>query len=425
MNEVMLIPRLRFKEFSDKWEMMRMGNIIDFQSGNAFKSFKMSNSFGKHQLIKMSNVYKNELRLDRNPSFWDNLQEKNKKFLLNKGDTVLTLTGTVGKKDYGYSINIPANNKYLLNQRLVRLRRIKGLSVNSFINYTLKTDKFLYNFFNESKGGTGNQTNVGIDDIKNIKTAFPKFLEQQKIAAFLASVDEKITQLQEKKTLLEQYKKGVMQQIFSQELRFKNDDGSNYADWEEKKLGDIGTFQTSSVDKLLKEDEKEVFLVNYMNVYRHEEINSSTIKNLNIVTAKDTQIVSNNLKKGDILFTPSSETTTDIGHSVVIFEDLENTLYSYHLLRFRPKIKIDILYSHYFCNNQKVLKQLSRLANGSTRFTISTGNFSKVLVELPSLEEQTKIANFLSAIDTKIEFVHTQLEDTQQFKKGLLQQMFV
>ena len=77
------------------------------------------------------------------------------------------------------------------------------------------------------------------------------------------------------------------------------------------------------------------------------------------------------------------------------------------------------------CNVSSVLKQISRYATGSTRFTISVSSFSKIVIQLPSLEEQKKIANFLSSLDNKIELVSTQIENTKAFKKGLLQQMFV
>jgi type I restriction enzyme S subunit len=162
-----------------------------------------------------------------------------------------------------------------------------------------------------------------------------------------------------------------------------------------------------------------------MNVYRHENVNNESIKTFQIVTAKDKQIESCSLKRGDILFTPSSETPDDIGHSVVIFEDIKNAVFSYHLMRFRPNIEIDILYSHYFCNIPEVLAQLSKLATGSTRFTISVGSFSSVIIKLPSLGEQTKIANFLSSIDEKLNNCQAQITNVETWKKGLLQKMFV
>lgn len=215
-----------------------------------------------------------------------------------------------------------------------------------------------------------------------------------------------------------------MDKNINPKLRFKKDDWTNFWDWEEKELGDIWFFQTSSVDKLSKDWEEKVYLVNYMNVYRHESINNLTKNNLQVVTAKDSQILSNNLKKWDILFTPSSETPEDIWHSVVIFEDLDNCVYSYHLMRFRPKIKLNILYSHYFCNTSKVLSQLSMLSTWSTRFTISVKSFSSIKINLPTLQEQEKIAKFLSNIDKNINLLKEEKKQIQTYKKGIMQKIF-
>ena len=294
-----------------------------------------------------------------------------------------------------------------------------------WLSYALITPRMRFDISSIGTGTSGSMKNISKPNFLNLSVTVPQIEEQQKIADFLTTVDDKIQQLTRKKSLLEDYKKGIVQQIFSQQIRFKADDGSEFPEWEEKVLGEVGTFQTSSVDKLSRDNEQQVFLVNYMNVYRHESISQSSRSKLQVVTANDNQVKKSDLKKGDILFTPSSETPIDIGHSVVIFEDLENTVYSYHLMRFRPKVELDIRYSHYFCNIIPVLKQLSSYATGSTRFTISVGNFSKVIVPLPSLKEQQKIADFLLALDTKIEQVNTQQQQTKTFKKGLLQKMFV
>lgn len=194
-------------------------------------------------------------------------------------------------------------------------------------------------------------------------------------------------------------------------------------DWEVKKLGQIGVFQTSSIDKTIKFNEDLVFLLNYMNVYKHETINNKSAQNFPVVSAKQSQIQSCNLKKGDILFTPSSETPNDIGHSSAVFEDLQNTVFSYHLIRFRPRITLDILYSHYFCNNQSVLCQFTKYATGSTRFTISIKTFSNIIIPIPPLPEQQKIASILSIWDEAISKQKSLVEQTKKRNQGLAQQL--
>jgi type I restriction enzyme S subunit len=331
------------------------------------------------------------------------------------GDFIISLRSFQGGIEYSNFKGI-CSPAYIILRPFIVVDRM-------FFKYYFKTFKYIQHL-NSKLEGIRDGKMISYKYFSEIAMPFPTLPEQTRIASFFTVLDKKITELKQKKNLLEQYKKGVMQKLFSQELRFKDENGKEFPKWEKKKLGEIGTFQTSSVDKLYVEGEREVFLVNYMNVYKHENLNSETIKKLQVVTAKDSQIVSSDLKKGDILFTPSSETPSDIGHSVVIFEDLDNCVYSYHLMRFRPTTKIDLLYSHYFCNIPTVLNQFSKLATGSTRFTISVKSFSSIEISLPSQSEQTKIAIFLSAIDDKINRTENQLQQTQQYKKGLLQKMF-
>ncbi|WP_201340811.1 restriction endonuclease subunit S [Abyssogena phaseoliformis symbiont] len=211
-----------------------------------------------------------------------------------------------------------------------------------------------------------------------------------------------------------------MQQLLTAKTRF-----SEFSDdWKLVKLGDIGKFKTNSVNKKIVKGEKLIKLVNYMNVYKHENINNLSVENLMTVSANKIQLNSSNLRKNDMLFTPSCETPDDIGRSIVIFEDLENTLYSYHLMRFGLKLKLNIIYSHYFCNTYYILKQISRVATGSTRFTISINDFSQVLVKLPpSTKEQQKIAQVLSLADDEITKLQTESALFKTQKKGLMQKL--
>ena len=409
------IPQLRFSEFSNNWQKKRLDEVSEINRGKS-KHRPRNAKFlygGKYPFVQTGDIRGASLYLD---SYTQTYSEKGlaQSKLWDEGTLCITIAANIAETTI-------LKIKACFPDSIIGLIPYKEKTIVLFLKYQF--DKFKIDIQKLSEGIA--QSNLNKEKLSKIEFLFPKLPEQQKIASFLTAVDTKIAKLTNKKELLEKYKKGVMQQIFNQEIRFKDDDGNFYPNWKVKLLGDIGSFQTSSVDKLSKDNQEEIHLVNYMNVYRHEEINNKTIEELQVVTAKENQIKSSNLLKGDILFTPSSETPTDIGHSVVIFEDINNAVYSYHLMRFRPKIEIDILYSHYFCNTTNVLKQLSRFATGSTRFTISVGNFSKVKVKLPCIEEQTKIANFLSSIDAKIDQVAYQLEKTKIFKKGLLQQLFV
>lgn len=390
MTTKLKIPKIRFKEFSWEWEEKRLWDLLSIWSWRDYKhlhQWEYPVYWTWWYMLSVSDyLYDWE-----SVCIWRKWTIDKPRFLTGKFWTVDTLFYT-----------------------------------HSFIESFPKYVFYLFNNINWQEYNEASWVpSLSKSTLNNIKLNLPSLPEQQKIASFLSSVDEKIEKIKEKKKNLEEYKKWVMQKIFSQEIRFKDENWEEFGEWEEKKLGEIWDFQTSSIDKISRDWEKEVYLVNYMNVYRHESINNLNKDKLHIVTAKDSQILSNNLKKWDILFTPSSETPDDIWHSVVIFEDLENCVYSYHLMRFRPKIQLNILYSHYFCNIPEVLNQLAKLSTWSTRFTISVKSFSSIEVKLPTLQEQEKIADFLFRIDGKIEKVSDELEKVEEFKKGLLQGMFV
>jgi type I restriction enzyme S subunit len=430
-----LVPALRFKEFDGEWDLKRLASSIEIVAGYAFKSTEMENTPSTYQIIKMSNVYKSKLQLDRSPSYWEKIDKKQAKFLLRKKDILLTLTGTVGKKDYGYSIVIPENNKFLLNQRLVYLRYIENVSDGDFINNLIKTSRFFYFFFNESKGGTGNQTNVGIEDLKNIKLSFPALPEQQKIASFLSAVDEKIQQLTKKKSLLEQYKKGVMQQLFpstgsgqrSGQLRFKparpaggdenlsadRHDGNPYPEWKEKKISQV---VTEVNERTIENNQFEVLSSTKSGIvlqseYFNKQVASSDSSNYKIV------------RKGMFSYRSMSDTGS---FTFNIQNVIEIGIVSPAYPVFKVNENQSAFYLYLTLNNSSHFKsQLLAMMEGGTRLALGFSKFKKMIVHLPSFEEQQKIATYLSSIDTKIEAVNTQITQTQTFKKGLLQQMFV
>ena len=416
-------PSLRFKEFSDEWEEKKLGEIGDLKTSSVDKLIRENENIVN--LVNYMDVYKHKSINSSNVNKLMRVSAKENQILgnsLKRGDILFTPSSET-PDDIGHSIVIFEDlPNTLYSYHLIRFRPVEKMDIgyeHYFCNH-LKVLKQLSKF---ATGAT--RYTISIKDFEKVKINIPSIQEQNKIAAFLSLVDKRIELQEEKINKLELYKKGLMQKIFNQEIRFKDDSENNYPEWEEKELGEIGFFKTSSVDKLIRGNENIVNLVNYMDVYKHKSINSSNVDNLMRVSAKENQILGNSLKRGDILFTPSSETPDDIGHSIVIFEDLPNTLYSYHLIRFRPVEKMDIGYEHYFCNHLKVLKQLSKFATGATRYTISIKDFEKVKINIPVIQEQRKISSLLSLLDLKTQKEQLKHQQLNNLKKGLLQQIFV
>ena len=182
------VPNLRYYH-SDKLSKVKLGNICSITGGYAFDSRKMK-SKGEYQIIKMGNLYNGVLDLTRNPSFIDNPTKKELEYLIHKNDILITLTGTVNKKDYGYTVQLNNPNNLLLNQRCAL---IKPLNINEkYLFYLLNSNNFFKQFYASSTGGTGNQTNVSINDMLNFNMYIANEKNQIIISEFLNKIDQRI-----------------------------------------------------------------------------------------------------------------------------------------------------------------------------------------------------------------------------------------
>jgi len=286
------------------------------------------------------------------------------------------------------------------------------------LSYALETD-----FVKRQKRvlGQGNSVvHIYSSDLSKVKIPLPPLPEQRAIAQVLSTADAAIHTTEKLIAQKELRKKWLMQQLLNGKKRLNGFEG----EWKRIMLGDIGEIKTSSVDKVFLEEERIVNLVNYMDVYKNRFITPEF--ECKKTSANEREINTFNLRKGDILFTPSSETPDDIGHSAVVTADLENTVYSYHLVRFRLFQETTLSYNFraYVFNNQNILSEFSRRATGSTRFTISKSDFEEIETKIPPThEEQTAIAQVLQAADKEISLLKTKAEKLRDQKKGLMQQL--
>lgn len=431
------VPQLRFPEFEGEWEKKKLGEVFSIFNGYAFAS---NESVENGTLwVKIADVGIQEMKKD-NLSFLPlEFKEKHSKFLLKKGDYVVALTRPIlsGKLKIACIDNFFDNS--LLNQRV---GKIETKNSNSFIYCYLQKDELIKSIENNIAGS--DPPNLSPSEINSIELVLPTLPEQTKIATFLTAVDEKLNALKKKKAHLDVYKKGVMQKLFpstgsgqSQEVRFKitNEKGEivEPPDWEVKRLGEVYCFlvtnsfsrenlnyETGSVKNIHYGDihtkYSTLFNISKEDVpYINQEINLSRISNENYC------------KEGDVIFADASEDLNDVGKSIEIIKlNGEKVLSGLHTLLARPvHSNLSIGFGGYLFKSENIRLQIQKEAQGSKVLSISASRLSNIEISIPCLEEQTKIANFLSAIDEKINHTQSQIEKTEVWKKGLLQKMFV
>ncbi|MDT8413022.1 MAG: restriction endonuclease subunit S [Vicingaceae bacterium] len=387
MSKQTNIPKLRFSEFSGEWEEKPFKDIVKINQG---LQIAISERLTEKQEGTMFYITNEFLRTNSDKKYF--IKDAPKSVICEKDDILMTRTGNTGK----VVTNVEGafhNNffKIAYPKTIVKEYLVNFLNLSSTQNYILRL------------AGTSTIPDLNHSDFYKIKFTFPQKEEQTQIATFLTAVDSKIELLQKKKQGLEQYKKGVMQQIFSQKLRFKDDKGNNYPDWEEKKISEIFKVTRGQVLAATKVKNSSENDFKYP-VYSSQTLNDGLMGYFN-----------------EYLFENAITWTTDGANAGVT---------KYRKGKFYCTNVCGVLLSGEGYANQMIAELLNTI---TTRHVSYVGNpklmnnvMSGIKITIPkSIEEQTKIANFLCAIDDRIGLVNTQLENTQQFKKGLLQQMFV
>lgn len=402
------IPKLRFPDFSDAWEMKKLKDKISYIKGFAFQSVFYTSS--GIRIVRVSDLGADNIKHDNQKIYIDQVQAIGlDKYLINKNDIIIT---TVGSKPellesaVGRGIFVNEENEGFLNQNLLKINA-QSTYENGFLFGYINSKKYI-SHIKEIQRGNANQSNITVVDLFDYEVFFPTLPEQQKIATFLSTVDEKNNALKKKKSLLEAYKKGVMQKLFSQQIRFKDDAGNDFGDWEVKTLGEIAKINPKA-EKL-------------PNSFIYIDLESVDKGRLNIkerIFLSDAPSRAQRLvKKDDILFQmvrpyqknnfyfniDETDYVASTGYAQIRTDEDSNFIYQF-------------LHTDEFVNN--VLERCT----GTGYPAINSTDLSNI--EIPCKKEQTKIANFLTVIDEKINKVDAQIKQTELWKKGLLQQMFV
>lgn len=375
-----MTPQLRFPEFTDEWQVKKLGDLLKIGSGRDYKHLETGNIpvYGTGGLM----LYVNDYLYD------------------------------------GKSIGI--GRKGTIDQP--QLLTGKFWTVDTLFytyDHTASAPEFLYAIFQKVNWQKWNEASgvpsLSKTTIENIKVAVPKELEQEKIAEFLAAVDERIAAGEKKLELLKKYKKGVMQKIFTQAIRFKDEEGNHYSEWEEKNIGDIMTERNTQAPK--SSDYPLMAFVAYKGVapkgdrYNREFL----VGNSDGKKYKKTEY-------GDFIYSSNNLETGSIGLNLYGSASI-SPVYSI----FQISNSCDPKFLGSYMLRKRFVYEMTRYRQGVVygQWRIHESDFLKIKERIPSLEEQQKIATFLTALDTKIAAEQTRLTAAKQWKRGLLQRMFV
>ena len=305
----------------------------------------------------------------------------------------------------------------LVSHRFPTYRFDRSQVTSEYFEYVIEDRRFRQNLELISPGGAGRNRVLSKSAFLEIKHSFPHVVEQQKIAAFLGAVDAKIGQLTRKKALLEDYKKGCMQQLFTQKLRFKDDNGNDFPDWEDKKLGEIASFSKGKgISKADIQPNGKNLCIRYGELYtQYHEYIAEVASHTDMPTKR--AVLS---RKNDVLMPTSDVTPNGLATASAI--DIEGVILGGDILIIRSEEILNRFFAYYVAANKP---KIMRLVTGVTVYHIYGSDLATLHLAFPHPDEQQKIADFLSAIDAKISLVANELRAAQDFKKGLLQQMFV
>ena len=294
-------------------------------------------------------------------------------------------------------------------------------NINSdFLEKYFDSDKWYKEIYMIAVEGARNHglLNISVDDFFSSIHKFPSLPEQEKIASFLTLIDKKIEKQKELIELLKKYKRGLLSQIFSQKLRFKDKNGNNYPDWEEKTLGEVTNNISYGLNATAKKyDGKNKYI-------RITDIDEPTGKynKIDIVSPDCDLSDEYKLKINDLLFARTGAST---GKTYLYDENDGEMYFAGFLIKFSIKEEYCSDFVFYITQTYNYKKWVSIMSARSGQPGINAKEYSKYKFFCPVLEEQVKISNIISKLDNIIEKENLQLNLYNDYKKGLLQQMFI
>tara|TARA_B100000700_G_C14995813_1_gene833729 strand:- start:226 stop:1437 length:1212 start_codon:yes stop_codon:yes gene_type:complete len=399
------LPKLRFKEFTMGWTQSKLGELGQTISGLTYSPV---NVVDKGLLVlRSSNIKDNSITYDDNVYVDLEVSEEN----LSKEDDILICVRNGSRALIGKSALIPKGIKYATHGAFMSVLRTKH---PHFIFQLLQTRQFR-KLVHRDLGATINSING--KNLLKYKFFLPKDTKEiEKISNFLTSVDQKISLLKEKRDLLTQYKKGVMQKLFKQEIRFKDDSGNEFPDWKFRKFSEVLSLSINPIN-MGDNEQYELITVRRRNggvVSRgHYKGSEVLVKTQFRLSANQFVISKRQIVHGACGIVPATLDGAIVSNEYNVFDVNTDSL--------------DVNFFNYYSMTKEMKRAYYINSDGVhiEKLLFKTQSWLKTLMPFPCVEEQKKIVSFIEILSSKISLLENQIELTEKFKKGLLQKMFV
>lgn len=414
MGNIKNIPAIRFPEFKDDWQHTKLNELL-----SEAKKRNEDLKYGKDKVLSVSGELGIVNQIEHLGRSYAGASVHNY-HVVETGDIVYTKSPL---KANPFGIIKLNKGKAGIVSTLYAVYKVNnktcyGPWLDYYFSLDANTNRYLRPLVRK---GAKNTLQISNEEAISAEIFAPDIPEQKRIASFFTVVDKKIAELKQKKALLEQCKKGVMQKLFSQELRFKDDNGKEFPKWEKKKFSELFNF---SIGKNIKQNEASPEFrtpcVRYGELYHmYNEVIREVFNKTNL---KSSDLL---FSDGDEILLPSAgEDPLDIGSASALTVPNVAIGRTINILKPQNKDVYSQIYVAYYINKM-LRKKISTMAKGVSISNVYNSDLRKLEIDLPILSEQTKIANFLSAIDDKINRTEYQIQQTQEWKKGLLQNMCI
>ena len=412
-----MIPKLRFPEFVYEWKATTVDGAF---AVNTNKS-NLPSEFYYIDLESVKNGRLSEvslINLTEAPSRAQRLLEK---------QCILFQMVRPYQKN-----NLLFNDK-LLNGVAVASTGYSVLKpIDGSINYyftLLQNDRFVNRVLIRSTGS--NYPAINSSELKRVRLYDSQSItEKAKLGNLFSVLDQKINLLTKKKEALETYKKGLMQKIFSQELRFKREDETDYPEWQHYIMGQLfENISTNSLSRALLYENGDVLNLHYGDIHlKYSGLLDISKAELPFALKTDYKFKeSSKMETGDVIFADAAEDYEGIGKAVEIRQTGATHSYAgLHTIHLKSKTEVLASgYMGYLSQTYAFRRKVWFIAQGAKVLGISSKELLKLSVVVPKKEEQDKIVAVFSNLDAYLKKVSNSIQSTELLKQGLLQQMFV